>query len=174
MISKTFNVNYLLAMARLPDHFYAMMENLSGRDAIYQNPGVSLRSFVIARCIRKEVVELYGEMLKTAILCEEFSRSPKVLAYITERLRKDSLKLCDHIDQLIPEAKIDYAMFILPLEEFSQVLKLSFDSFIMTQDPSSNRVDISSQQGINLKSAMIDLKELIEDVQAHVDAAGKA
>lgn len=174
MLSKTFNVNYLLAMSRLPDHFYAMMENLSGRDAIYKNPGVSLRSFVIARCIRKEVVELYGEMLGTAILCEEFSRSPKVLAYITERLRKDALKLCDHIDQLIPEAKIDFAMFILPLDEFSQVLKLSFDSFIMTQDPASNRVDISSQHGINLKCAMIDLQELIEDVQEHVNAAGRA
>lgn len=171
LFSKTYNVNYLLAMSRLPDHFYPMMENLRGRDVIYKNPGVSLRSFVIARCIRREVVELTGEMLQTAIICEEFSRSTKVLAYIVDRLQKDADQLCEVISQLIPDVRVDFVMFTLPLSEFSQVLKLSFDSFIMNQDPTSDKVDISSQHGINLKSTMIDLKELIDDVREHLNNA---
>ena len=167
--SKTYNVNYLLAMSRLPDHFYPMIENLKGRDILYKNPGVSLRSFIIARCIRREIVELTGEMLQTAIICEEFSRSTNILAHIVEKLQKDADQLCQVIADLIPDIRVEYVMFTLPLGEFSQVVKMSFDSFIMNQDPASNKVDITSQHGINLKSSMIDLKELIDDVREHLN-----
>jgi hypothetical protein len=147
-----------------------MVENLSGRDALYKNPGASLRSFIIARCIRHENVELTGEMLNTAIICEEFSRSTKVLAYIVGRLQKEAETLNQRIVCLDEETRDNFVMFTLPLGEFSQVMKLSFDSFIMNQDPSSSIVDITCQHGINLKSSMIDLSELISDVISSLDA----
>jgi len=167
-LSKTYQVNYLLGMSRLPDHFYGLIHNLKGRDELYKNPGVSLRSFIIARCIRQEIVELTGEMLENAELCEEFSRSTDVLASIVDHLLTSSAALCERIGDLDPDVRGDYVMFTLPINEFSQVVKLSFDSFIMNQDPSLDHVDITSQHGINLKSAMIDLQMLLVDVSSHM------
>lgn len=165
---KTYNVNYLLAMSRLPDHFHAALHGHTGRDELYQNPGVSLRSFVIARCIRQEFVEVPEEMLATVEECEKFSHSTQVLSHIVESLQKSTEYLLLLIESL-PSASIgDFLSFMTPLSEFSQVMKLSFDAFIMNQDPATDHVDIESAHGVKLKSAMIDLLMLIEDVSSNL------
>jgi hypothetical protein len=168
MTAKTFDVNYLLAASRMPDHFYAMMYNLTGRDEIYLNPGVSLRSFIIAHCIRREFVELTGEMLQCAEACDEFSRSTKILAGIVEKLMYISSALSERILFLPPEVGADYLVFTNSITDFSHVVKMSFDSFIMNQNPAHDHVDINSMHGRNLKSALIDLKMLIDDVAANL------
>jgi len=167
-MSKSYNVNYMLAISRLPDHFYHILHNLKGRDALYQNPGASLRSYILANCVRKEYVQISGPLLLTIQECDEFSRNAQVLSNIVEYLQKEADTLCLIISNLVPNLRSTLVMYTLPLHEYSQVVKLSFDSFIMTQDPAKDHVDIMSLHGTNLKSAMFDLQDLIEQVTAEL------
>ena len=168
---KTYNVNYLLSVSRLPDHFYALVNGITGRDATFANPGVSLRSFVIAKCIRRENVQVSGEMLETIKVCEEFSRNTQVLASIIHHLQTYTVMVLDKIAAIPFDAKkqANFEAYRSALKEYSQAMKLSYDSFIMNQDPALDHVDITSQHGSSLKSTMIDFLELIVDIEERLE-----
>lgn len=56
-----FETNYLLTISRMTEKFYPMVHGLTGRDTMYKNPGFSLRSYVVAKCISKEFTHLDGD-----------------------------------------------------------------------------------------------------------------
>jgi hypothetical protein len=163
-MAKVFDVNYLLGISRLPDHFYPMLHGHVGRDEQYLNPGVSLRSFIIGNCIRREYVELSNEILACAEECDKFSRNTLILSKIVEMLSKRCHDVLNRVNLLPPARQADYAIFVESIRDFAQVAKMSFDAFIMNQDPSLDYVDIDSVHGKNLKSALIDLKFFIDDI----------
>lgn len=167
--NKAFQVNYLLSMARLPVHFYAVLNGLKGRDVTYANPGISLQSFVIAKCISRETVSLSGEMLNTVRECESFSQSAETFAKITEMLITHTSGVITKVMSLDPASQLSMAKDITDLDNMSKVAKLCFDSFIMSQDPASDKVDVMSQLGINLKQALFDLQGMIEDLSYKIE-----
>lgn len=160
--TKAYQVNYLLTMSRLPDHFFAMVNGLKGRDAQYQNPGVSLRSFIVGKALRREVIQVDGEMITAVHECEEFSMSASVIAKIVELLLTEANDLVTTISTLAPELQKKFIKMVTELSECSQVAKMAFEAFILNQDPASDRVEIISMQGINLKEALFDLHEVIQ------------
>lgn len=79
---------YILNTSRIPDHFYALVKGLSGREATYNNPGTSLRSFVLAGTnILQQSIDVEGEMLDILRECEDFSGDEKVYETINNALR---------------------------------------------------------------------------------------
>lgn len=166
---KAFQVNYLLSMARLPVHFYAILNGLKGRDVTYANPGISLQSFVIAKCISRETVTLSGEMLITIRECEKFSQSAETFAKITEMLMAHSTGVITKVMSLDPAHQLSMAEDITNLDNMSKVAKLCFDSFIMSQDPAEDKVDVMSQLGVNLKQSLFDLQGMIEDISYKIE-----
>ena len=166
---KAFQVNYLLSMARLPVHFYAILNGLKGRDVTYANPGISLQSFVIAKCISRETVSLSGEMLIAVRECEKFSQSAETFAKITEMLMTHSTGVITKVMSLDPAYQLSMTEDITNLDNMSKVTKLCFDSFIMSQDPAEDKVDVLSQLGINLKQALFDLQGMIEDISYKIE-----
>jgi hypothetical protein len=161
--SKSYNVNYLLAISRLPDHFYALVNGLKGRDAMYQNPGVSLRSFVIGKCIRQEIIEVSGDLIDTIAECEKFSYSSETLAKIVETLEKTSHDLSEAMLAFPPNKKIIRTG--TALNELTQGMRLAFDAFIMSQDPSKDHINLFSNQSMMLRSVMYELMEMIETIK---------
>jgi len=159
---KIYQVNYLLTMSRLPDHFYAMIYNLRGKDAIYKNPGVSLRSFVIAKCIRQEEIFLTGDMLNLVAECEEFSTNTQNISTIVSMLTKAATDISLRFVTLPPKLNSYFSNFSVPISDRIKIVKLSFDTFIMTSDPAKDHVDIMSPQAITLKTELFALKDLID------------
>ena len=169
--TKQYNVNYLISMSRLPDHFYAMINDLHGRDAEYKNPGVSLRSYIIAKCLRQEIIYLSGEMINIVTECEEFSTNSQTLSMIVTTLIKQALDLKAKFTTLSPKLHAYFANFSTPLSDRAQVVKLSFDAFIMTADPTKDHVDIMSPQAIVLKTELFELQELINTLTYELSEA---
>ena len=161
---KSYQVNYLLSISRLPDHFYAMVNGLSRHDATYQNPGVSLRSYLVAKCLDRETVQLTEHILLDARQCEAFSTSGEILAKITESLLTSAADLVTQITTLPVGTKKKFSGYVKTLHDYAQVAKMSFDAFIMTQDPSKNHVDITTLPGITLKEAMFSLQDMIDRI----------
>ena len=159
--TKVYQVNYLLSISRIPDHFYAMINDLHGRDAEYKNPGVSLRTYIVAKCLRQETVYLSGDILDVVIECEEFSTNSQVLSIIISTVISSTSALIEKITALPPKLHSYFARFNGQLSGRSQVVKISFDTFIMIQDPTKDYVDIMSPQAIKLKTELFELQELI-------------
>ena len=156
-------------MARLPVHFYAVLNGLKGRDITYANPGISVQSFVIAKCISKETVTLSGEMLIALRDCEKFSQSAATFAKITEMLIEHTSGVITKVMSLESGQQLTMVDSVTQLDNMAKVAKLCFDSFIMSQDPAEDKVDVLSQLGINLKQALFDLQGMIEDLVYSID-----
>jgi hypothetical protein len=169
--TKLYQVNYLLSMSRMPDHFYAMVNSLQGRDTEYKNPGVSLRSYLVAKCLRQETVYISGELLDTIIECEEFSTNSKVLSTIVGTLIRKAEDLKSKFATLTPKLHGYFAHFSKPLSDRAHAIKLIFDAFIMTSDPTKDHVDIMSPQAIVLKTEMFELQELISTLTYELSEA---
>lgn len=163
----SYQVNTLLSISRLPDHFYALVNDLEGHDAEYKNPGVALRSYVVSHCLHREIIQisdLPDAVLKDVIECEQFSTSGSTLSKIVEMLLAATIDASMKIAALPPENYKQFITFIKPLSEIGQVVKMSFDAFILTQDPAKDYVDIMSMPGIMLKATLFDLQDLLDDV----------
>lgn len=116
---RNFLVNDLLSISRLPDHFHAMVNGLEGREALYSNPGIALRSYVVANCLRKHV-ELVSDkdLMETIHECNDFNRNGKIKITIMEMLIKQSIDLV-------------YEISILPTNvhaKFNEVNKITLTS----------------------------------------------
>lgn len=79
---KNYKVNTLLSMSRLPEHFYGIIYKLNEKDSLYKNPGISLRSFLVANHLSKEIISLEGDILTTIKECIDFSVSKNIISQI--------------------------------------------------------------------------------------------
>ena len=144
---KTFYVNDLLICSILPNTFYSLINKESG---MYQNPGVSLKSYIVAKCLNRVYVNIDGLMLSIIEECQNFSYDTKNISVIVNSLIENT------------ELKKTNDSYGIMLSECSTFVKLSFDAFIMNQDPKKDNADIFSQQGLFLINAMLELNELLE------------
>lgn len=162
---KTYQVNYLLAISRLPDRFYAPIYGLKGKDVDYKNPGVSLRSFIAAKCLRNEVAHVPDEMIETINECYEFSTNAEILGKIKDSLDAEAQDILMVMAELPRELHRKIEKFVRPLHELSGATKMTFDTFIMTQDPTKDRADILTAQGTQLKAIMFEFQDAINAVK---------
>jgi len=163
-----YNVNYLLSISRLPDHFYSRLKGLSGKDAEYKNPGVSLRSFVIARCVRRDRTGVPADMVDIIKECEHFSNSGYTISQIVEWLITATTQILARVDTLPAVQIAKLQGHTKTINELVSAMKMSFDAFILSQDPSKDYVDIDSKQGIVLRSILFDLDVVIEDLAEEI------
>lgn len=162
MLNNQFDVNYLLSISRLPDHFYAMIYNLQGKDIDYKNPAVSLRSYVIANCLKQDLVytaKFPTTVVESVIECEKFSRSSEILSKITTILIEEADKILS-VSRSYPELHLELAS----LNDAVLAMKLVFDAFIMNQDHKLDQVDILSPQGIKLRHFMFEIDNIINEL----------
>ena len=113
-------VNYLLSVVRMPIHFYGMVNNLTGRDAIYRNPGISLRTFVIAKLIDHEMCTIAGDMFEVFKECERFTNSNEIFTKIIDMLLKNVVKLMNTAVDLSPEMQLKVAMRLNQMNDLSK------------------------------------------------------
>ena len=83
-----YQVDHLLSISRLADRLYPFIFGLKGREEMYQNPGTSLKSFLVVN-LREELVELDNEQLENLQACEEFASAASV-SVIVSSLRSQS------------------------------------------------------------------------------------
>jgi len=167
-MSKSYNVNYLLSISRLPDHFYSFFHGLTGKAAEYQNPGVALRSFVIAKCLRRDTVDLDGSQLELVRECEDFSYSGEILSALIAMLEKQAKDLTERLVSFGPNKK--FVHLGQDLTEMVQAQRLGYDAFIMSQDPTKNQFNIFSAQALMLREVMYDLLDKILDVEYELES----
>jgi len=161
---KSYHVNYLLSISRLPDHFYPMVNNLTPEQAKYQNPGSSLRSYIVANCLRQDIAPIPDDLTEIINECVMFSTSAEIISKIVDVLIKTSKDQLIVISELDPVNLKKLSKHTQLLSDLASQVKIAFDTFIMTQDPAKDQADILSSQGIMLKSTMIDLHSMSERV----------
>lgn len=159
-----YQVDYLLSVSRVPRRFYALIMGLDGRDAIYKNPGVSLQSYVIARCVKNEITTLDPEMVECVRECESFGSSKEVLAKINEALISSATKLISFVSSLAPDKRSTFVQDVTQLHNLANIIKNTFDAFISTQDAISMHVDLASMSGITYKQAIFDMQDAVENL----------
>src|ERR1035437_8665241 len=104
MTPQNFLVNDLLTISRRTDHFHAMVNGLDGREALYSNPGIALRSYVVANCLRKHSHQISDpDLMETIHQCNDFNRDDKIKVIIMEMLIQSSADLFDAIS-ILPES----------------------------------------------------------------------
>lgn len=98
---QNFLVNDLLTISRRADHFYSMVNGLEGREALYSNPGIALRSWVVSTCLRKHIQPISEQsVLDLIVECNEFNQDNKIKVIIMEMLIQSSADLFDEISIL--------------------------------------------------------------------------
>ena len=86
----------ILETSQLADHFYAIVHGLTGRDMLYKNPGVSLRSYVAANC-RSRILEIPEELTAAFDECVSFNNDPDVHKAINEVMRNKPFEVLEAI-----------------------------------------------------------------------------
>lgn len=122
------SVDYALKMTRLPIHFYALLNNLSGRDVLYQNPGVSLRSFIVHFWLDEELFALDGEMLEALNDCERFSNDSETVPLIIIKLNELISDLIDKVSKAAPEVQVKLQKDLTALNSASSKIVDLFDA----------------------------------------------
>ena len=156
--------NHLLTISRFPETFYPLIHDLHGRDAQYLNPGFSLRSFVVARCLKKEYTVLPKEMYDVMRECTEFSQSSDILDSVVVELTRRTRKVFESIAALPGHSQEKFIGSVDQLKTIMDEVKRLFDIYSdLGKDP-------MIEPGYHLKDALFDLNEKILDVSWAVDA----
>lgn len=162
-MSNIYQTGYLATIARLPDHFYAMVHCLEGRDKLYKNPGTSLRSFVVQQFLNELVVVPPG-MIQTIHECEQFSSSLSVAKTIMELLVNRATACINEALVNGNQTDTDLMAGIFALYKQGHVIQTQFES-IALQASDDSLGDVFTHDnlvGQNFKQSLIDMKNLLE------------
>lgn len=165
---KSYQTDYILSMSRIPVRFFPLIHGLTGRDATYQNPGISVQSFVVANGLRKEVIELEGQLVESFKICEHFSMDKEVLSRINESLIQSAATLLDQMNTLPQDLRFKMLSMAHSLHENGKMIQMSFDSLLESQNGNGD-VNIMSIPGVTYKQAIFDMQDKIEEVIQMLD-----
>lgn len=146
---QNFLVNDLLTISRLADHFHAMVTGFEGREALYSNPGIALRSYVVSNCLRKHI-QMISEphLLESISECIEFQRD------------ENKILIMEMLVQMA--ADLSYEISTLPTNLH---VKFYTDNNAMLMDLNSQMLSVKEMLDnklLNGDQKMFDLKELID------------
>lgn len=146
----------LLEDSQLADHFFSLVKGLTGRDAIYKNPGTSLRSYVVANCTNR-LLDLDDSLQAIREECLSFNHDPEVRKAINTVMRDTPYELIKKISQIVgPSPQVSKTV-----SNLNSLVKM-LDSVENLEDNDS--VNIWVQTLIELKNAIEDLTQVLESL----------
>ena len=156
-----YSVNQLLTDSRLPSHFYSLVTGEPAKN----NPGDSIRSYVIANCLQLDFVDLPEPLAQVALANTNFSTDPFVMLTIVDRLQLEA-------DRVIIEGK-EAASLIADKKTFADhtwaMAKL--EKVLMHVTETYNRMYVRSKppfmpdEMLDMRSAVFDLESIITIVE---------
>ena len=149
----TYCVNDLLSLTRKTILFYPMVHNLTGRDSIYNNPGVSLQSAIVANFLNSELIGISGTLNDTIKECIDFSVDQETHSLILSKLNSE-------VDVLVNHPKISKTT-TEDLTDIREKLNESNEWFLNN----FKLLDFSRQESKVLHQIMYDLHTKIEDLK---------
>jgi hypothetical protein len=160
----TFHVDYLLAVARLPDRMYALVHGLTGRDELYKNPGTSLRSFIVGRHLKDEIVTLKEDMIQNVRECEEFSKS-ETIAEIVSRMSMRADKALSML--MSPDlAAINRPNRHVEIKELRDLLENLQTAYHNYFNANGTELKILAPVGTELKHSLFKLQDKLDQLNA--------
>ncbi len=167
MSGQTHATNYLLTISRLPERFFALV---TGRESVYENPGVAVRSFVIAHALHKELVHCEGQLLESIFECTTFSTDKKILEQIMTSLMASATALVTEIngdaDRPFSRSMIGE---IAELHEQGSLVKMSYDALMSIQQPDLP-LTIDNLPGMTFRNALFEMQDKIGDITCQIEA----
>jgi hypothetical protein len=160
MEARSYQVTYLLSLSTLPERFYALVHELVGKDIFYKNPGVALRSYIMSKCMRDEIVIIVEPQQTYVRECEEFSASKKILKVIIDSLVKSATETMISLSSQKRTVQITLIRDITELQEHITNVTATYDAFLSIQ-PDGDKLDIFTMPGIKLRQALYDLQDKI-------------
>ena len=156
--------NHMLTLSRFPETFFPLINDLHGRDAQYQNPGFSLRSFIVARCLRKEYCSIPKEMIEVVNECQAFSCDAGIVNRVAAELNRRVTKIYESIAALPGHSQEKFLGSIDQLKALTEQTRKLYESYVdLGSDP-------MIEPGMLLKDSLYDLNEKILDVSWAVDS----
>lgn len=161
-----FETCYLLELSRFPEHFYAIIMGLEGRDILYQNPGVSLRSYVLSGTNPlQEILKITEDdpIYKMIRECESFCDDYNIHLKTQTALRSQPYEVVEQILELTHDRHASEGM-MERLREYN--VKVDAEWHTVMKNTLSTDVDLFTYQGRLYKQALYNLKfyasELVE------------
>jgi hypothetical protein len=158
--TKRFEMTYLLSLSHFPEQFYPMVMNLSGREALYNNPGTSLRSFVLAgQNSLQEYLDVSASVLATIEECEYFCHSVKVVEDVTAAMMQQPFEIVERISKITTDQKP-----VATMMKHLKILTTSLEGFWEALKSNSYHggeifyYDLFTPEGKRFKQALFDLK----------------
>lgn len=159
MEHKAYQVTYLVSLSTLPSRFFELIYNNKTEEK--GNPGNSLRSFLIAKHLKDEIIQV-TEPIETYIReCEEFSNSKKILGFIVDSLMKSSMGVLMSMESSKIKVQIEMVKDITDLQELINNVKATYDAYLSIQDPTIDSIDLFTLPGIKLKQSIFNLQDKI-------------
>lgn len=168
---KEYHVSYLVSLSTLPCRFYALIHDLNGRAVEYGNPGLALQSYLVAKCLRNEIVELTESAQEYVYECEGFSSSKKILNIILESLVNSASEVMINMTNQLHQVQIAMYRDITELQKLIQNAKLTFDAFLSIQGK-GDEVDLFTMPGTKLKQSFYNLQDKIEVIVIALNRVG--
>lgn len=161
-----YQTTYLLSASRMPEHFYSLIHGLQGRDVLYNNPGVSLRSFVVANILH-EYLTLEPEMNDILNECIDFTDDESVYEKINHALRTQPYDILEKILEIgrQPSAVKDV---MIRLNAMNKKVEETWDVLARNTLPGQKK-NMWSSPASDYKQAIIDLKLYTTELAGHLD-----
>lgn len=160
--TKSFHVNSTLSLARFTARFYPLVYGLSGRAATYQNPGESVFSYLVARALKQEIVELEEHLCTSLKQCEIFCTDRTILMQINDKLTNQASQLVNTMNTLNQDQRVRLIPAVQELHELGQLIRLTFDSLLTVQVPGAERLELDSVPGTTYRQSVFDMQTKLE------------
>lgn len=164
-------VNDLLQISRIPHRFYAMV---SGDDHPRRNPGTALKSFLVAKCLDHEMVDLKQPQVEYLAECLRYNTEVRILQKIVDSLITSASQLVNQINSLEVKQRTSLFNDVHELHLRGSSVKMAFDTLITSSVPPNNedvgdlRVELDNPKGITFKNSIFELQDKISEIAEQV------
>jgi hypothetical protein len=162
-------VNDLLFYARLPSRF---LEAVTSETNVFKNPGNAVRSFVIAKCIQDDAVELPEAVRDSYLECKAFTLDAFIYEVIIEKLVEDSNKVLLEVAQYNPHDPKEFSY----TKRISAEVGKHVDDLLALSADFAKGANYSDQTDLKLskyRQLMFDLQVLIEELNNQINQPEK-
>lgn len=159
-------VNLLLSVSRFTDHFYPLINNLTGRDAIYGNPGTSLRSFALSGTNPlQEFVDVPEEVVECYHACLDFCTDRTVILKVMSALSMQPYDIIEKILLISKNAEVTNPM-MGRLKILNDNVQDAWEKLTACAIVDQNgKIDgIFTDEGSEFKQSLYDLKFYASDL----------
>lgn len=171
-LANQYNVSDILFAIRFPERFYGLYKHYNGKDLIYKNPAIALKSFLISTNLISDDLVILDSIHKDNYLeCYDFSINIDIILSVTKMLEIKS-------EDLISLIKKDIKLLNKHNNNLSLINSLIYDiekyitnilSLNTVKQLSDNILDFNDEKVLEFRQLLFDLNDLLKNINNSIE-----